>query len=257
MSIRIHKALGWGLNDVEAEGCHIKDSRFHPDILDDEYEWWENEDQRNRDFMNWIADKGNQVKAAELICRANGEDIKDEEETFRVMNLDFDLLNAATFWSEGEKNKVEFESGVIYQGEFGLSNVCLFKPIIDPFHKFFRWDDYIDYYEAGSDSSNKVQLLTNRCGIYPYVGMLRIPGTKPSHKKFGRYMDPAMYNRLTGVWDESQDSLVHGEFLEDLLNNYRPRIHPMIMIYTQFIGIFADWEKTIQQLRPMIYTYWS
>lgn len=259
MGIRIHKCIGWGLTDVESSDYHIKDPRFNPEVTG--YDWWEDEDKRNAAFIEWIADKDNQVKASELMCRANGDDVKDEKkfgaEAFRVMNLDFDLLRAAKNWSEGKKDEVKFERGIEYHGEYGLANVCVFKPIFDPFKKYFRWDDLIDYYEAGTDTSNKVQLLTNRCGIYPYVGMLRIPGTKQSHEKFGSHMDPAMYNRLTGLWGESQPPLVQGEYLDDLLKNYRPRIHPAVMIYTHFIGIFVDWEKTIQQLRPMIYTYWG
>ena len=50
--------------------------------------------------------------------------------------------------------------------------------------------------------------------------------------------------------------LVTGETLQLLLGHYRTAIADSVVLYTYFVNIFTDWRKTVEDLKPMVYTYW-
>lgn len=258
MGIRIRKQLGYGLTDLKIErlGGLSDDSRINTEFTDEEFyndklhthefflefcEWMHKEFKKNN--------KHNEC--TDLIRKANGL-VKDEFCTGPYGY--YDVLFPEKHKSEEFKNRVLMRTPFFqFDSEFGLSNVICFG---EPFSTdWYRYDDTIDYY-IENDSDPNVVDLTHKCGIYPHISVIQIPGSNLPDKWRKKYA-PSEYNMMVGRWDENKRPVLDGENLEIALNCYRPIIPEGILLWTYYINIFKDWEKTVQELRPMIYTYWS
>lgn len=238
MGIRINKVLGWGLCDVQTkETFTVTDPRFSG--LLNEKNCWDIIEGRCKAFAGWIRDPEKHQEAAEALGKAWGQPLDDTEFRLEISWL--------------KKSVEKKDHYYCYDPEYGDPSVIVFLPI-ETSSQWWRHDDTIDYYEAGEPSSN-VKPLTRRCGIYPFLGMCRIPNTGPS--KFPNRIGPADYNQMVGRWDKDLPPLVKEPYLTDLKRNYRPVIPTSILLWTYYVGIFANWEKTVQELRPMIYTFWG
>ena len=258
MGIRIKKQLGYGLTDLKIEhlGKLSDDPRINPEFTDEEFyndklhthefflefcEWMHKEFEKDR--------KNNEC--SDLIRKANGW---DEDEFFIGPYGYHEVLFPEKHKREGFRKEVLGDTPFFeFNSEFGLSNVICFGEPLSP--DWSRYDDTIYYYMSESAEPNVVDLM-HRCGIYPYISVIQIPGSNlpdPWRKKYA----PSEYNMMTGRWDEDRKPDLSGEHLEIALNCYRPIIPDSILLWTYYIGIFKDWEKTVQELRPMIYTYWS
>ena len=254
MGIRIHKVMGWGLQDVKCNDSCIVDPRFTPEkelcgVYGSYYGYVE---EKIPLFPKWIEENMQEVSA--VVSKASGE-----EDGFYKQQFEFHirLLNTAIV-ELGHKTPDFFT----HQGEYGLPKVVVFTPLDCP--EWSRFDCTIDHYEAGCNSRNKVLDLTKNCGIYPYIGMMRIPGTIPAKSSIGAdvpllraKMEPSAYNMAVGRWDKKCPPVATGTVLKDLLENYRPVIPEAIMALIYYLRLFKDFQKTVQEVRPMIYTYRS
>lgn len=239
MGIRIHKVLGYGLTDVKTNGYKINDERFIGDRVPDKI--WEFS---FKEFLTWFE--------------------KNKDECLSVLG-DFNrttdggegyLLRCALADLNEEKESKICDNPVVYDSEYGLKNVFLITPI--ELGECYRYDNLIDYYEAGK-VRNKVKVLESNCGIYPYLGMIRKPdrGAPPTEPALPMRLSPADYNILTGRWDKRKPPTATGALLDHLLNDYRPSIPDSIILIAYRYGIFKNWKETLCDLKPMIYTYWS
>lgn len=255
MGIRIKIQLGYGLTNlnVEKNGRITDDPRINEDFTDEESYDKLYESKTVDEFAQWIHSEFEKDKedneCADIIRRANGNYSKD------FMMPPFDVYSYIND-KDREQCKRDIKSNAPffrYDSEYGLSNVICFS---DPFSPDWqRHDDMIDYYMS-EDSTPEVKDLTSRCGIYPNISMIKIPHIELEEKWRDKYA-PSEYNMMVGRWEKDREPILSGEMLEIALNSYRPLIPDSILLWTYYIKIFKDWERTVQELRPMIYTYWS
>lgn len=256
MGIRIHKAMGWGLVDVKTTNGRITDDRFNI-VSDEDSGWYETCENSLEKFISWVR-RERKREAIKLAAAANNT--TPGNKSGQQWGIDMFEIHGNKINRKEVLKKYQETHFFTHDSEGGNPEVVVFCPLGQK--SFYRSDDTIDYYET-SNMEPTVKLL-NRCGIYPWVGLYKIPGapTPPSHP-FDKEtidkitMDPAHYQMLVGRWDEDQPAIATGEIKEYLLKYYRPKIPDSILLYTHFVGIFKDWIKTVQELRPMIYTFWS
>ena len=255
MGIRIHKQLGYGLVDLEIveNGSLDDDPRINPEFLREEFY---HDELHSYDlvekFCKWIdsefqKDRQNN-ECADIIRKANGEKNSD------FISQPYGHVEYLRGKRKGFKDEVNRNAPFFsFDSEYGSPHVICFTEPFSP--DWERYDDTIDYYMAEGSEAN-VKDLTHRCGIYPYISVIQIPGSDLGEEWRDKYA-PSEYNRMVGRWDKDSKPLLSGDKLETALNCYRPIIPESILLWTYYIGIFKDWEKTVQELRPMIYTYWS
>jgi hypothetical protein len=70
-------------------------------------------------------------------------------------------------------------------------------------------------------------------------------------------MEAGEYNRLVGRWDRKQRPLAEESLLEHLLQNFRQTVPDAVILYLAWTGAFRDVAAFVNDLRPMIYTYWG
>lgn len=280
MGIRIKKHLCYALDNVvtDEKTSRLVDSRFSNWMLRENGEYDEAYD-RVREmfvpFLEWIRDETKISEHKKILAQANGPSESD------MSSVDWGIYQyAKDFLDLPEKEKEYkleqmFHLDFVYCGEYGLPNVF---GIIPPHIKqFYRYDDMIDYYEAGCSADSKVQWLdqrTGRCGIYPHNMMIRIPHKeKIKIVKENLISDlpysmtnleflpdrigPGEFNRLIGVFSEDMKASLCNTDIEKAKEVYRPEIDGSIILWTHYVGLFTDWAKTVNELRPCIYTYWS
>ena len=247
MGTRIHKTIGWGLNNIQVKDLDIVDSRINTDFFKSEDYW--NKEGDIEGFFQWIKD--NREECEQIIKevepnRWTGD--RGREEEYRS-----DIGITLAFWERAKRTN---SSAVIHDAEYGMGEVLLFSPVNEP--DFCRYDDIIDYYEANAQMENHIKMLTSSCGIYPYLGMVHLPGAPNFGKEKYRYVyNPSEYNQMVGAWSPTMKPLLTGDMLEYFKKYYRPTIPSVIILHAYWLNIFNDFKKTIQELRPMIYTYWG
>lgn len=134
-----------------------------------------------------------------------------------------------------------------------------------------RYDDDIDYAEETAKYHQKRRTLPiGKCGIYPWLGMVRtkVPplryfkkkgskGAKESRDKFAT-LRAAEWSQLSGNWDPKVKPLAKGELLEHMKKDYRPVIPlPAAVIFWAIKDAFKDPAKAYNALRPMLVVYWA
>ncbi len=248
MGIRNHKEMGWGLNNIVTdEKGKVIDPRIDTDFFQSE-DYWEKYD----DIVGFITYLEENKEECEKVLN------KIEPPTFpKRGNEDIHRTNInwiLKFWEEDKKRYNT--SPLTYDSEFGDGKILLISSIEEP--EWSRFDDCIDYYEA-KDNLNHIQDLTNKCGIYPYLGVNHIPGSpKFEEEGYPNFLSPSHYNQRIGEWDKNIPPMIKDkEKLEYYKKYYRPVIPATIVLWVYWIGIFKYFNKTIQELRPMIYTYWA
>ena len=260
MGIRIHKALGWGLTNVKEGKFRIEDDRLNEEP---EEGWFTESQEKFLPFIEWFT-KNKDGEVREIISEIDGVPAKH-------CCPSYGLLRWAKEFSETGKIKdlPHYNNFYHHQSEYGLPHVVQFTPLDYP--DWYRFDDTLDYYEAGCIAKSKVLDLTDRCGIYPYTSVIRHTDAPPipqsaykndliklaeQHTKLQR-IGPSLYNQLVGRWDKKAKPILKGEVLEYMLKWYRPAISDSVLLYTHYLKIFKNWKLTVQELRPMIYTWWA
>lgn len=276
MGIRIKKVLGWGLDNIQTSKSddHDLDSNIiDPRINVKNYLKASDSDDYEL-FFNWLK-KTSKFKQAEIVEKAHVKSKKFKRTSPKDSNWAFTYSDHSFFMNDIHTGKVNGKSThplMTYDGEYGNPKIMLFTPIDTP--DWYRSDDSIDYYMHES-TENEVIDLSNRCGIYPFTSVLRkknaknldfeiYPEDKPLESWFkdenGNFRDrinPADFNQLVGRWDKKQSPLVSQKLADYLLATYRPKISSAVLLYTYYFKIFNDWENTVQELKPMLYTYWA
>jgi hypothetical protein len=242
MGIRIHKMLGYGLTDVETKDGEISDIRINKNsfLLDDDvYEdTFDSRDDEIKSFQDYLAALPDEERA-EIIWGYSDKDIK-----------------------KFVKKYYGFNTLVAYDDEGGLDNVLCTAPM-DMVSECVRNDDLIDYTESAlNDSHGEPDVKEIINGFYPWSGsftdtrtgkMARVPpGFSRSRKAI-----------LEGTNDDNDykilDLLVKHLGYKDgaeALSYLVPYIPPGHVHFLKWANIFTD-EKYIQDLRPILYTYWA
>lgn len=254
MGIRVNINLGWGFKKVRQN-----DPRFSDEFLK---RWNDGEDDLLKEFRAAvIADKKVIVKEGEY-----HRDKGDAE--MLLQRID------ATGWSEKKKPITELsfhnvirQSGFAYEGRRFAP--LIFVPI--EHDDWSRHDDIIDYYKAGREPKDKVEIITDDggypCPIWPYAcyvnrrnGILIQGGQFATEFRRG-WMDikPDFSKPLSELLPDKmvkQLNLVGittGEQLRDDIVTEPPY---SIRLFCKTFNVFKD-KFDVYNLVPMIYTYWS
>jgi len=254
VGIRIHKIIGWGLNNIVAdEKGKVIDPRINIDFFQSE-DYWDKADNVDA-FFTWI--EKNEEDCVKILREVEplSEKIQAGNEE-KAKKYDIHI-----FWALNAGKKAEIEISdynlypVTYDSEFGKKEILLFSPIDSK--DWYRYDDIIDYYESDKQE-NTVKILTNSCGIYPYLGMVHIPHAPNFGKEnYPNTLWPAEYNRAIGVFSPNSKPLLQEPELSYFKKWYRPTIPAMVILHVKYLNIFKYFNETIHELRPMIYTYWA
>jgi hypothetical protein len=236
MGIRIHKVIGYGLTDIEAdtEKWQITDPRFNQNG------WLCGHDENKYSldgFVEYIKTRLAQI---------------DEE--------DFDHFDLRMLLHTLENvNRYDFYNYVIYDMEFGEPNVAVFIP--PGAGDWQRYDDMIDYYDPVNSDENGIKnsLIPVDRPLWPYESWINIKEMPPT-RLTGRQWDAFILFRnihrdklkdLSYIFEE-----IGVENEEELKTYIVPSIPPILVELIKYLEIFVD-ERHIYELRPMIYGYWA
>lgn len=250
MGTRIHKVIGYGLKDIKGENNKVVDERLNPEGY-----FWKQENKWSRDdYISFL--------------KTQSQDADKQKSSAAVLEMqevpkDWNLYNS-----------------IIYQGEYGLPTVLCFVPA--SCSDWRRYDDIVDYVEEINNykvlnnfkDPNRLEMLSH--GIFPYDYRLMDARSGAEFLKENHDLG----QNFLGVIKIINHARQGGELLEGFtVEGFEERadkfaeklgfkdrhegekyIGPAVPLIVQFIcrfsQIFRD-EKTIFQLRPMLYVYWS
>lgn len=249
MGIRIHKVLGYGMDDIKNS---IDDPRFNKDgYLGDGI--FEREDKFTDagfdEHIKKILDSDSNVTFHELTT------MSIERRKAREKNTNDTSYN----------HKDSIHNHITHDDEYGLSNIIVFSP---PYwaKNWNRYDDLIDYYDpmhSEPDGSPKNgYYLTNR-PIYPFEGYndcRSVPPTKLNHIEHSVFVSA----RSAGNDDRpyAQAMIDHAvekmnfDNHEQMIEMVNPMIPRELVELLKYLKVFND-EADIYRLKPMIYWYWG
>lgn len=266
MSSNLHKMMGYGLNNIQYKSGEFLDSRLNPDG----YMFWDQES----DKWSWENYIGFLEKRQEQLL--NGR--TTEEFVREQSDEDFEMLIEIKGDLQAKKN--ELYSAIHHDGEQGNSEVLLILPF-DKIDKWRRYADEIDQADAfesyertsqklgheliGEFNGSKLTLSSNGFGEYRNRYMNKRTGIGFSVSDtntlnlVGRRCKTAeelrasrfSYNAIMRIVDKMEFSSY-----EEALENLVPYVPHSVRLLCEFGEVFND-PKTILDLRPMIYSYWS
>lgn len=238
MGIRIHKALGWGLSDVQPGTDPRVNWGAEPFRYEGragaEYAAWveENSCARQPDAPYWFT-----LDRALLSSRS------PEAERFR----------AARVWES-----------VTYSPEYGMPEVLVIRPFTQ--REWSRFDDAIDFAAESVDhpgAENRCQPV--RGGIFPHTGLFMDAET-------GENLPHGVIEWVrvrNAIADQGRDPDEMDQALMKLaaqLTPYAtraeadarivPRVPEEIRDVAAFLRLFTG-DTVWRQLRPLLYTYWA
>lgn len=235
MGIRIHKCLGYGLNDIKTKKGKIVDERFN--LVDGYFASGDTEeDFKFEDFKTYLK---------------NLDDKMRKEKKSSMIALDIMTLK--------ESNKFyDFYNVIHYENEYGLKNVLL----IQPFHKdWSRYDDMMDYIE--NPTKNRVKILDR--ALYPYLSFTN-KQTKLNHMVVDDYnIDCIEIKRNMNYLIEQKASKKRKDELakeygftsfKEMNETIVPSKPEILFEICKFTKMFKD-INTVYDLKPMIYEWWS
>lgn len=137
----------------------------------------------------------------------------------------------------------------VYDGEYGDPNVFM---VIPPAHRgnWYRYDDIIDYYEESVKNGSVNWHKHLNYGIYPYSSafMDSRTGRRVKHSTMLGQVDKKVANEVA-----KKDGFAS---YDDAKKYIAPEVPKCVELVCKFCKVFRT-QKTILQLRPMLYTYWS
>lgn len=223
MGIRIHKFLGYGLDDVKCSKGYISDERFN--LVDGYFSKDKDvESFEMSDFIKYIVGEADKEKKAE---------------GFTMLTFDIQQLKT---------QKWDFYDVIRHESEFGMKKVVVFRPFLKD---WLRYDDIIDYMEA-KDCKNRLKVLDRP--IFPYESWIdkntghpyiMIKGKKTMCHDIIRDLNFGFYRDDLGFKNE-----------KEARENIVPLVPEIIRKYCEYLKVFKD-KSTCLTLKPMIYTYWS
>lgn len=242
MGVRIHKVVGYGLDNVKIKDHKFNDHRINVQYSDGFYE-------KLYKFDEWLKKYNSKVAymlhAIYKIPLTNA--IWDINWAVRAINM--------------RKSRSKSYDGFVHNTEMGLSEVMIFVPL-EYLDKWKRRDDTIDWIEETYFADQKdtvLNLFTERdsCGISPYQTMTLNPFRENKTLSKVTKMLSSQYNQLTGRWDkniapEENDD----DRLKHLKEDWLPIIPTTVAAMCMYLNIFTKPEY-LYELRPLYYTYWG
>jgi hypothetical protein len=242
MGIRIHKIIGYGLDDLvtDEKGYYIQDPRVNPEGI----------------IIRSLENN-------EFSLDAYLEHLESQNDTY--LNIDRSFFKTV---SDKDKWKYNPYYSFHWNGEYGIPNVICFCPITHS--DWSRYDDIIDYVEATyietPAQQNQYKILAH--GIYPWDGIFmdaRTGKTLPRQAVVVR----RMMKTIEKLREENSDKDIEVPGLvmegvreigfssyEEARDYMAPIIPESIIDLLKWGKAFTD-ESVVRQLRPMMYTYWS
>lgn len=226
MGIGVHKILGYGM-DVKTQDYRINDDRFNAESLD----WEKLESLTKEEFVKFTIDYQSTL------------DKEDVDKYYLPAFVNHLLVN------------FDATNNIKFNFEYGLDFITIVPPTIG---NWCRYNDTIDYYEcfAKGEPINRVDYIDG--GIYPYNGLYM----RKSTGKQLSLRDPvdSLLSRIRYLPGRVDllDILNKLGFasLEEYENEIVPQIPIEVRLFCEFTKIFKD-NKTINELKPCLYTYWS
>ena len=222
--------MGYGLTDVQSEDYSINDPRFNEESV----VFYENEDNFSiDDYFEFLKKKAEEDKA------------NNAHSTY------FDI-----FMKDNAQRNYEIYNGYSYNGEYGLDNVIVFRPIT--MSSWERYDDPIDYVmETYSDKNNSQinHVTVFDRPLYPFENYMNCH-TGEKIKDAHRYM---FHLRNETKSDELIQWALNNLGFDDVetaLNTIVPWVPESVTALLEYGKVFKD-PDTWKQLRPMVYTYWG
>jgi hypothetical protein len=260
MGIRIHKAIGYGLNDIKTDEYRISDDRFN--ITD---EWWEDLYESDfSDFEAFLKDKDGCIK---ILIEQFGVDPQKAEWDYGNIKL---FLNSISKMRHPPHNDDFFD----YDGE-STDNWMLFYPAGNVrdgmFGSWYRHDDTIDYYENRVYKKELEPVIVDlskygTLGLYPYDhGMYLKPGRKNKlnekqkgflNKNNKNHIEGGWYNQLVGDWDSKLKPLADEETIKHLKEDWHPVIPTSIKLFTYYFKFFKN-PHTVYDFKPLLCQWWG
>lgn len=254
MGIRIHKVLGYGLTDVQYDtdnwemidprfnkkgymclGCEDQEEKFTNEGFD-EYlaEEVKKEDQ--------LAEKDKyHMRDLSVLKHLREQELKDEK---HVRYSDKDIFNK-----------------VIYNPEFGSSEVVVFQPVVFG-NDWQRYDDIIDYYDPANHPvhggpENGVILIDR--AIYPFEWLWDVRTIPPTSLTSVEYN---LYNMTRSGTEHAPNiaqnlaETMNFESVEEMNDKIRAIIPDELIVLLKYLKIFEK-DEYIYDLKPMLYSYWA
>lgn len=269
MGIRVHKLIGYGVQDLQFK----QDTKRYTQEMTDPRINWEKLHEKMQEaykvkgdiFLEWY--RSNNPAITKL-----AEEEWHTDEAWSI-ELDLQLLEVAA-----KKNPAwSLSDCIFHDSEYGLPNVLVFVPV---FHsdRWFRYDDTLDYMEETRKyaQKNRVEDL-GPFGIYPFDAfMTRFRAPSPEvwegktikcPKDSGFFLDKegylarmpnSSYSQFIGYWDPDIKALADGQKLEHLKNDWRAMLPTEVLCILWWLrDCFTDFNTFKNALRPLLYVYWS
>lgn len=249
MGIRIHRYLGFGVDDVQVTkprnyGCpNIKDPRFARKqwsaLSEKAYEM------SPEDCIKWL--KENEQGLMDFYQQVTGDGVEFGVE-FKLK-----LMISCTRDQPGLTFK-----HLVHDREFGDPNVLMFIPFTC--ENWQRYDDDLDYYFETVLHKQRAHHHFIEGTVYPWHSWV-VDGEVPQEVK-----DILLrLNPKTEIWSEITDRELHSLEIyldKDILSELKTRLRPFLPLEACatvwfWRSLFRDPVEFAKQLRPMIYTYWS
>ncbi len=242
MGIRVHKALGWGLVDLQTKNNEIIDSRINKKgfLFSDHSE--------KLDAPCTIGDFKKYWK--------NNLNEDDEYDIFKLMTT--------------QENSEYLDNYIIYNSEFGLPEVLLINPIsqVKKYgsrqNSWYRFDDIIDFQEETYNYHQKSRYQIFDFGIFPWEGSFCdsdgknwVNRDKPYHSIAFEFI-----KRKNNLLHYDKDTLMPlvrtlgFNTIKEAEENVLPEVPKEIQMICKYLNLFNN-DKTIYQLKPMLYVWWS
>jgi hypothetical protein len=266
MGIRVHKAIGYGVTNLKhrcnKSGVRMSDPRINWDLFSSCGEkdcTWE-------EFLQWCLEHISEIYA----LYKNDTSLSEE------------LLPDEFHWLKRTHKNIKLWSSFRHDSEFGLPGTLL---IIPPEMKdWFRYDDAIDWEEETRRHQQKSRVeLLRPFGIYPYSnfmvrfrdppsGIYDDPGNVLNSYWRLKYpedatrdnlelvkLSPSVYSQLIGTWEGlgKPKPIVKGAALKHLKNDWRSQIPLTVISLILWSGCFTDPKSFIDELKPLLYVWWS
>lgn len=273
MGMRLHKKLGWGLDNVLES-----DPRFKYNLEDGELDTYL--ESRKEEFSDYLRTcyrnltKGRSESSyGDFIYFLHNLFSTDKED--KEVNLNF-----------FKKNLFNYYDSITYpDSEDGLSNVFLLQPVCPVFGKkdsYSRHDDYLDCYELQfsmpSYKAYESVVLSGRwSNIYPYcnfndAGSISNIDDLLKTDDRGRpifRMNDQIFDAIREInyaLEANKEFLIDTDLLKEAsgkdysYKEYKKFIYPdipeTILRFLWFMDIFVDPRDNLR-LKPLVYRYWS
>lgn len=236
MGTRIHKALGYGLTDVETKEHRIVDDRFNSfSVINFEDCEYAEERWTFQGYAEWL---------------------QKHESTMEEKDFDRFMLHLEIKQINEEKSRNYLDRCFIHMTEFLDPKVLCCIPA-SSINDWYRFDSTLDYYEERKRDSLEPRVEVMDDPIYPYLNYWDC--------RDGRKIDAEFsfaFRRLINSgykFDDGTDKLAQicgFEDSQDCLDHMKPIVPCNLRWLLEYSKIFKDTDSTILEFRPMIYTYW-